>query len=43
MSKFNIDNSGKNMAVYHPQADPSGKCIVWKWLEKWFTKCETHC
>lgn len=25
MSKFNIDNTGKNMEVYHPQADPSGK------------------
>jgi len=24
MSKFNIDNAGKNMEVYHPQADPSG-------------------
>lgn len=24
MSKFNIENSGKNMEVYHPQADPSG-------------------
>ncbi|KAG2207654.1 hypothetical protein INT46_005065 [Mucor plumbeus] len=24
MSKFNIDNTGKNMEVYHPQADPSG-------------------
>ncbi|CAO0794158.1 unnamed protein product [Mucor circinelloides] len=27
MSKFNIDNAGKNMEVYHPQADPSGKFI----------------
>ena len=25
MSKFNIDNNGKNLEVYHPQADPSGK------------------
>lgn len=25
LSKFNIDNTGKNAAVYHPQADPSGK------------------
>ncbi|KAI8973606.1 urate oxidase [Mycotypha africana] len=24
MSKFNIDNKGANMHVYHPQADPSG-------------------
>ncbi|KAI8647381.1 urate oxidase [Parasitella parasitica] len=24
MSKLNIDNAGKNMEVYHPQADPSG-------------------
>lgn len=29
MSKFNIDNAGKNMEVYHPQADPSGKCLFW--------------
>lgn len=28
MSKFNIDNTGKNLSVYHPQADPSGKCIL---------------
>ncbi|KAI9316385.1 hypothetical protein BX666DRAFT_1949986 [Dichotomocladium elegans] len=25
LSKFNIDNTGKNMEVYYPQADPSGK------------------
>ncbi|KAI8366469.1 urate oxidase [Choanephora cucurbitarum] len=24
MSKFNIDNTGANASVYHPQADPSG-------------------
>ncbi|KAG1444370.1 hypothetical protein G6F56_010329 [Rhizopus delemar] len=24
MSKLNIDNTGKNTSVYHPQADPSG-------------------
>jgi urate oxidase len=24
MTKFGIDNKGKNMSVYHPQADPSG-------------------
>ncbi|KAI7892777.1 urate oxidase [Mucor mucedo] len=24
LSKFDIDNTGKNAAVYHPQADPSG-------------------
>ncbi|KAI7866557.1 hypothetical protein BDF14DRAFT_1743602, partial [Spinellus fusiger] len=24
LSKFNIDNTGKKMDVYHPQADPSG-------------------
>ncbi|KAG2223078.1 hypothetical protein INT45_008926 [Circinella minor] len=24
MNKFNIDNTGSNMEVYHPQADPSG-------------------
>lgn len=32
MSKFNIDNTGKNMEVYHPQADPSGKLYnICKW------------
>ncbi|KAL0096348.1 urate oxidase [Phycomyces blakesleeanus] len=25
LSKFNIDNTGAKMEVYHPQADPSGK------------------
>ncbi|KAG0174082.1 hypothetical protein DFQ28_009745 [Apophysomyces sp. BC1034] len=24
LSKFNIDNTGKNMTIYHPLADPSG-------------------
>lgn len=25
LSKFNIDNTGKNTSLYYPQADPSGK------------------
>jgi urate oxidase len=33
LSKFNIDNTGKNTSVYYPQPDPSGK-LSWLFNDK---------